>query len=186
MTNYPDTAVDLDALHDAIIASIAAQFPALATVEDYREDRKRMALPAVLVNLTDLEPDPDEDPGTEQLAAIARFDAQIVIGFRTANAKREIRKLAAALGKHIHMQRWGQPVAPAQVTAIVPDDFSPELDRFEVWRVEWQQVVHIGVSVWDNDGTIPTQVLIGFAPDIGPGNEDKYVPIEDLGGAIQV
>lgn len=186
MNAQPDTAIDLDAMHDAIIASIQAAFPLLSTVDAYRDDRKNLALPAVLISLTDLEPDPGEDPGTEQLAAIARFDAQIVIGFRTANAKREIRNLAAALAHHIYGNRWGQPVEAARVTAIVPDDFSPELDRFEVWRIEWQQIVHIGTSIWNNDGEIPTQVLIGFAPDIGPGNEDKYVPIESLGGAIQV
>jgi hypothetical protein len=179
MTVQPDTAIDLDALHDAIVASIAAQFPALRTVEDYREDRKQLTLPAVLVSLTDLEPDPDEDPGTEQLAAIARFEAQIVIGFRTANAKREIRKLAAALAHHIYGNRWGQPVEAARVTSIVQDDFSPELDRFEVWRVEWQQIVHIGTSIWDNDGVIPTEVLVSFAPDIGPDNEPSYTDILD-------
>lgn len=184
MTNYPDTAIDLDAMHDAIIASIAAAFPALATVDAYREDRKQLTLPAVLINLTDLEPEPDEDPGTEQLAAMARFDAQIVIGFRTANAKREVRKLAAALAHHIYGNRWGQPVEAARVTAIVQDDFSPELDRFEVWRVEWQQIIHIGTSVWNNDGVIPTEVLIGFEPDTGPGNESQYEPLEGIDGNL--
>lgn len=179
MTVQPDTAIDLDALNDAIIASIRSQFPALATVADYRDDRKQLPLPAVLISLTDLEPDPDEDPGTEQLAAIARFEAQIVIGFRTANAKREIRKLAAALAHHIYGSRWGQPVEAARVTAIVPDDFSPELDRFEVWRVEWQQIVHIGTSIWTNDGEIPTRVLASFAPEIGPENEAEYSDVLD-------
>lgn len=180
MTVKPDTAIDLDALHDAICASIKAAFPSLATVEDYREDRKHLTLPAVLINLTDLEPEPDEDPGTEQLAAMARFDAQIVIGFRTANAKREVRKLAAALAHHIYGNRWGQPVEAARVTAIVQDDFSPELDRFEVWRVEWQQIIHIGTSVWNNDGVIPTEVLASFEPDTGPDNEAKYIDINEV------
>lgn len=178
MTAQPDTAINLDGLQDAIIASIAGAFPALATVEDYREDRKQLALPAVLINLTDFEPDPDADPGTEQLAAIARFEALIVIGFRTANAKREIRKLAAALGLHVHMNRWGQPVEAARVTSIVPDDFAPELDRFEVWRVEWQQIVHIGTSVWNNDGIIPTQVFVSFSPDVGSDNEAEYIDVQ--------
>jgi len=173
MAPQPNTAIDLDALHAAILQSIAAQFPALATVEDYRDDRLQLVLPAVLVELTELEPVPDDDPMTEQLAALARFDARIVLGFRDANVKREIRKLAAALGLHIHQQRWGLPVGPAEVVSITPDDFSPELDQFEVWRVEWQQAVHIGVSVWGDEGTPPVPVF-SFAPDIGPGNEDKY------------
>lgn len=171
----PDTALDLDALHDGIRDSIAAAFPALATVEDYREDRNGLRLPAVLIEMTELEPDIEADPGTEQLACLARFDAHIVIGFRTLAAKREIRKLAAALAKHVHGNRWGQRVGPAEVVAVAPDDFTPELDRFEVWRVEWQQPVHIGESVWRNDGETPIPVF-SWAPDIGPGNEDQYEP----------
>ena len=172
----PDTALDLDALHDGIIASIRAAFPDLAAVEDYREDRQALPIPAVLIELTELEPSPDEDPGTEQLAALARFDAHIVLGFRTPQIKREIRKLAAALAFHIHGSRWGQRVGPAEVTAIAPDDFTPELDQFEVWRVEWQQLVHIGESVWRNDGATPVPVF-SWSPDIGPGNEVKYQPL---------
>jgi len=177
MASQPDTALDLNALHDAIVASIAAQFPALATVEDYRTDRDRLNVPAVLVELTELEPVPDEDPMTEQLPALARFDARIVLGFRTPSVQREVRNLAAALAHHIHQQRFGQAVGAAEVTAIVPDDFSPELDQFEVWRVEWQHAVHIGVSVCDNDGETPVPVY-SYVPDIGPGNDGDYRPIE--------
>ena len=175
-TLQPDTALDLDALHDGIIASIRAAFPDIATVEDYREERQSLPIPAVLIELTELEPAPDEDPGTEQLAALARFDAHIVLGFRTPQIKREIRKLAAALALHVHTNRWGQRVGPAEVTAIVPDDFTPELDQFEVWRVEWQQMVHIGESVWRNDGAAPIP-FFSWAPQIGPDNEPAYEPV---------
>lgn len=172
----PGTALNLDALHEGILTSIRDAFPDLATVEDYREDRQMQPIPAVLVEMTELEPSPDDDPGTEQLAALARFDAHIVLGFRTPQIKREIRKLAAALAFHVQGNRWGQRVGPAEVTAIVPDDFTPELDQFEVWRVEWQQLVHIGESVWRNDGATPVP-FFSWAPDIGPDNEPAYEPV---------
>lgn len=179
MAPRPDTELDLDALHDAIVQSIAAQFPALATVEDYREDRLNLPLPAVLVELIELEPTPDADPMTEQLAALARFDARVVMGFREPQAKRSVRKLAAALALHVSGQRWGQKIGPAEVVVIAPDDFTPELDQFEVWRVEWQQPVHIGPSIWTDDGVTPVPVF-SFAPDIGPGNEGSYEPLPDF------
>lgn len=174
----PSTEVDLDTLHQAVIDAVAAQFPAVQTVEDYREDRKRLPLPAILIELDDFEAAPDEDPGTEQLAARCRFVARIVIGFRTANAEREIRKLAAALAAFVHLNRWGQPVEPAQVLTAAPDDFDPDLDQFVVWSVEWQQIVHLGVSVWTNEGEIPTEVLFSVAPDIGPANVDDYEAVD--------
>lgn len=179
MTAQPDTEIDLDALTDAIVASIAAAFPVFQTVEAYREERRTLPAPACLVQLVDLEPAPDADPGTEQLAVTARFEAQVVLGFREPNARRAAPKLAAALALHIQRKRWGLPVEAATVTAIEPDDFSPELDQFEVWRVDWQQIVHIGQSVWTNDGILPTELLIGYAPDVGTGNEGDYRPLAE-------
>lgn len=179
MAPRPDTELDLDALHDAIVQSIGAQFPTLATVEDYREDRLGLPLPAVLVDLIELEPTPDADPMTEQLPALARFDARVVVGFRETQAKRTVRKLAAALALHISGQRWGLKMGPAEVVAIEPDGFTPELDQYEVWRVEWQQPVHIGASIWTDDGTTPVPVF-SYSPDVGPGNEGAYEPLPDF------
>jgi hypothetical protein len=157
-----NTELDLDQLHQAIIDKITAQFPDFRTVEDYGQDRKRLTTPACLIELADMEPVPEEDPGTEQLATLARFEARIIIGFRQLEAKREIRKLAAALGAFIHQQRWGKPVAPAEVTAITPDEFDPELDQFEVWRVEWQQIIHLGLNVWDGS-SFPARMFVQLA-----------------------
>lgn len=179
MTQGPDTEIDLGALHQAIVDAVAARFADVETVADYRDDRDRLPLPAILIELEDMEGAPDEDPGTGQLAVMARFAARVIIGFRTKSAEREIRKLAGALGAFAHLNRWDKPVGPAEVLVIGPDAFAPELDRYVVWRVEWQQVVHLGASVWTNEGDIPVTVLIGFDPDIGPGHEDDYVDIDD-------
>ncbi len=122
--------LDLDLLHDAVIATIKVQFPALVSVEDYGADRKDLGIPAVLVELIDMEPDPDSDPGTEQLPVMSKWVARIVMGFRTPNVKREIRKLAGALGVLVHQNRWAQAISPAQVTYIGPDAFDPDYDRF--------------------------------------------------------
>lgn len=169
-----NTEIDLDTLHDQILQSIRSKFPDL-NVDDYRSERDRLVLPACLVELVDLDADPEIDPGTEQLAVLARFEARVILGFKTANVKREIRKAACALAAFVHNQRFGLPIGPAEVLTISPDNFSPELDQFEIFRVEWQQALHLGSSVWKNDGTIPTHVYLGISPDIGPPNVDKYV-----------
>lgn len=172
-----DTEIDLDDLQDAIADQIAAAFPEFQTVEFYREerDRDRLPVPACLLELTGLEPTADADPGTGQLAASARFEARIVIGFRTPNAKRAVRKLAAALAAFLHHRRWGRPVGPAQVIEATPDDFTPELDNCEVWRVEWEQVVHLGESVWiGSDAITPTDVRVSWVPRVGIPHEPDY------------
>ena len=173
-----NTYVDLDALHDAIVADIKAQFPDLQTVEFYRTDeRQGLPLPAVILNLSEFENEPDADPGTEQLAVTARFEAEIIMGFRVPNVKREIRKFSAAFAAWMRLRRFTREnvhTGPAQVIGCYPDDFDPELDNYEVWRMEWTQVLHLGTSVWANNGTVPNQVFIGWAPDIGTGNEPNY------------
>lgn len=176
-----NTEVTLDKVHDGILAAIRAQFPALRTVDAYRLDRKSLPTPACLVELTEMEADMADDPGTEQLAVMARFEARFVLPFRQGakNARLEVRKLAAAFAAFARLNRWGCPIGPAEVLGAFPDDFDPELDQFEVWRVEWQQVIHLGSTVWKDDGVVPVPVA-SWSPDIGPGHEADYQP---LGGA---
>lgn len=175
------TNIDLGELHQAIQAAIQAQFPAFKIVEFYREEEDRKPpppeqLPACLLEMSEMEAALDEDPGTEQLPVYARFEARVMIGFRTPRAKIEIRKLAGALAawifknKHFH----GKPTGPAEIIGLSPDDFDPELDRFEVWRVEWRSIVHLGETIWTDEGVTPSAPLYSWSPDIGNGNAHKY------------
>ncbi len=176
----PNATLDLNALHDAIEAAIKAQFPDLQTVEFYRtEERKTLPLPAVILDLCEFEGEPDKDPGTDQLAMSARFEAEIIFGFRTPNVKREIRKFAAAFAAWMRLRRWpGISTDAAQVIGCYPDEFDPDLDQYEVWRVEWSQTLYLGDNTWTNDGTIPTTVLVGYKPKIGNGHEPNYTKLE--------
>ena len=175
----PDTEIDLDALTDAIVTSIAARFPEFVSVDAYREAETDLQTPACLIELDDLEPQPDI--GTEQLAVMARFSGRVVLGMRDPDIRRATPKLAAALALHINRQRWGQPVAPAEVTGIQRDDFDPRLDQFEAWVVEWQQVIHLGASVWGGEGDLPAAVLVSWSPNVGPDHDGDYA---DVAGAL--
>lgn len=185
-----NTEIDLAVLHQAIVDDIKAQFPELTTVEFYRgqdtgEDRRSLPTPACLLDLTELEAEPEADPGTEQLAVLAKFEVALVIDFRTAQSKLSIRQLAASFAAWLRLRRWSNaavpgkklPTGPAQVVGAYPDDFQPDLERFVVWRVEWQQIIHLGQTVWKPEGAAPTQVLVSFTPDIGFGHEPDYVPV---------
>lgn len=172
---------DLAELHTAIGAKLAEAFPSFQVVEFYREENERAPLkeaqlPALLLEMTELEPYPEGDPGTEQLAVTARFEARVVINFRTAQAKVEVRKLAGAVAAFMHKNRHfhGVKGCPVTVDSIVSDDFYPELDRFEVWRVDFSCIAWIGETVWTNDGTTPAQPVYSWVPKIGTGNENEY------------
>lgn len=180
-----DTEIDLDALHEAVVAAITAGMPTVKSVQAYPETSEPLTLPAVLVDLEDMEAAPEADPGTEQLAMLTRWRARLILGFRTVDVDRQVRKGAAHLAHLVHLNRWGQPVGPARVTLVGPDPFDPNLDQYEVWVVEWEQIVHLGASVWEcpEGSVVPETVYLGVAPETGPDHIDDYwqiVPEDDL------
>ncbi|EWS78789.1 hypothetical protein LPH50_09525 [Xylella taiwanensis] len=80
---HTDTDISLEALHTASRDQIAAQFPDLATVAFYLGDEDhRLPLPACLLELTDIEPAPENDAGTGQFPVLLRFQARFVPGHR--------------------------------------------------------------------------------------------------------
>lgn len=175
-----NTEVSLDALHAAILAKITDKFPVFKTVDAYLEDRKALPTPAFLLEMSEFETGDADDPGTGQLAVYVRFEARLVVGFRTPRAKLEVRKMAAAVALFARLERWGTRAGPAEVIGAWPDDFGPELDQYECWRVEWRQEVHLGASVWKDEGITPASPLFSFAPDIGIPHRDKYKPLDAL------
>jgi hypothetical protein len=177
--------IDLDILQDAIEADIRAAFPDLKTVEFYGETRSGMVLPACQLDLSEWDKY-DTDPGTEQQPVMLRFEARFIIkGVSTKAAKRAIRKLAGAFTAFLYQRRWSDAARPgktlvtgeAQLLGAYRDDFDADLDQFEVWRVEWQQHVFLGASVWDGAGAAPEHVFVGIAPDIGIPHIDDYVEL---------
>lgn len=172
-----DDSISIDTLHENILAAIAGKFPDIRTVEDYPDDRRRVRVPAALVELVELAGAPDDDPGTGQLALQASFELRYVIGFRGHNQGRAIRSQIATLAHFIHHNQWDLPVEPAMVTACEPDEFSPELDQYVVWRIDWTQLVVIGENEWMQPGTTPETVWVGIAPDIGPEHVDDYTRV---------
>lgn len=177
---------DLAALHQAIATASAAAFPGVH-FEFYREDREKLPTmggpgqPTACCLLDLVEMDPGEaDAGTEQVDVMARFEAAMVVSFRTPSAKVAIRALAANYAAYLRKKlRWpGVVNGKIQGIQCFKDDFRPELDQYEVWTVQWAQVLRFGTGVWKNEGTTPARIFASFVPDIGGANEAAYVELE--------
>lgn len=182
-----NTQVSLADFHTAVVSDIHAAFPDLATVQFYREedDRKPLAesdLPACLLQVTEFETVPEEDGGTGQLPVQMRCEARLVLSFKTPAAKLAIRTLAAAFAAWMRKRRFTNPndtakklpTGAAEVVGAYADDFSPELDQFEVWRVEWLQGADLGATVWGPGDAPPTVVLASFSPAVGTPHVGAY------------
>ncbi|MBU0680105.1 MAG: hypothetical protein KKD73_01665 [Proteobacteria bacterium] len=169
----------LTALTAAIIADLALTFPTLPSCAAWPHLARKIAIPALFVELTEMVA--AADPGTEQLALTARFTAWIVFDRSQADDHLQAANLAAAVAHRIYKaSRFGLTVGPASITHLGAADFKPELIGYTVWAVEWSHEIRLGDSIWDGTGIIPTEIWMGITPLTGTGNEAEYVEVTDV------
>jgi hypothetical protein len=130
-------------LHTAIAAELAAQLPGVAILPAYGDiERAIPALPAIDVQLTDLEP--GDDPGSGEAPLIARFTARVIADPNPPDAGIAVRELATRLATLLYRQNWGLDVIGyAHFVQSGEDAFSPDLDGYLVWMVEWTHEFHL-------------------------------------------
>ena len=187
---------DLAALHQAIVDVSAAAFPGVH-FEFYRQDRKNLPFGSgapgqdprayALMELEDFEAGDSVDPGTEQLAMRAKFSCEFVVKSLPLDARLSVRVLAASFAAFLRKQVRFRPEqilqGQAMVMGVYKDDFSPELDQFEVWRVDWAQEIWLGTGdIWKPlpGATTPSQVLFSYEPATGIPNEPQYQDITGI------
>ncbi|MFP3016235.1 MAG: hypothetical protein ACEY3L_01730 [Wolbachia sp.] len=146
-------------LHNAICTTLKKEIPAIQTCEVYPAIRKELIAPAVFVELSSFEK--GHDPGTEELALKARFEARIVIDSTIENAPIIVRTLAAEVAKVVNKSTFSMNISPGEFLSAEPDGFRPELDAYLVWVVDWVHEIHIGESVWSETGIKPHIIEIG-------------------------
>lgn len=171
--------IDLGDALETIVETLKGEFGTFKTVAAEDENRKKLSVPAIIVQLSELEPDPDKDAHTGQFPCIVRVEARIVMGHRTPKVRREVIKAAGAVAAFVHNSRLGVAWGAAKVLAVEPDEFAPQADQFDIWRVEWAHSADIGTSYFIDDGVTPTELLTSWAPEIGPEHEGDYVAEEE-------
>ncbi|WP_341813309.1 hypothetical protein [Wolbachia endosymbiont (group B) of Germaria angustata] len=151
--------MNLKDLHDKICTTLKKEISAIQTCEVYPAIRKELVAPAVFVELSGFEK--GHDPGTEELALKARFEARIVVDGTVEYSSLVVRSLAAEVARVVNKNTWNvENVSPAEFISAEVDGFRPELDAYLVWLVEWVHEVHSGKSVWST-GIMPHVIEIG-------------------------
>ncbi|QMV46181.1 hypothetical protein HC358_03845 [Wolbachia pipientis] len=144
-------------LHNAICTTLKREIPAIQTCEIYPAIRKELVAPAVFVELSGFEK--GHDPGTEELAMKARFEARIVVDGTVEDSSVVVRSLAAEVARVVNKNTWNvKNVSPGEFISAEVDGFRPELDAYLVWLVEWVHYLHVGESVW-LEGKINTHII---------------------------
>lgn len=136
-------------LHQTICTTLKKEIPAIQTCEMYPAERREIIAPAVFIELVSLEP--GKDPGTDELALRARFEARIVVDAMVEDSSIVVRSLAAEVARVVNKNTWNvEKISPGEFISAGGDDFKPELDAYQVWVVEWDHMVHIGKSIWSS------------------------------------
>ncbi|MFT4327931.1 MAG: hypothetical protein AB3P07_04980 [Wolbachia pipientis] len=149
-----------NSLYNAICTTLKREIPAIQTCEIYPSIRKELVAPALFVELVSLES--GKDPGIEELALKARFEARIVIDSTVENASIIVRSLATEVARVVNKNTWNMKnVSPGEFISGGGDDFRPELDAYLVWMVEWSHQLHLGKSIWTENKIKPHTIIIG-------------------------
>ncbi|WP_295044727.1 hypothetical protein [uncultured Paracoccus sp.] len=179
------SALSISALHEAVIGALVVAFPEVALVTGQNDalDDQQLPLPAIVVQITEVEARADQDSdGTGRLPVTVYFAATLVLSDRQRDLAIDLREAAMAIAALVYGNRWGLGghVGPAQFTQAGPDEFSPQFKGRSAWRVEWMQPAWIGATAWPEvPGPTPVP-LASWVPDIGPGNEGHYEGLPDL------
>ncbi|MDR0672518.1 MAG: hypothetical protein LBF93_02395 [Zoogloeaceae bacterium] len=136
----------LSELHTAIFDYLTVALPGAHVLPPYPDLRRTIkALPAVLVELSGMEP--GDDPGTGEVAFIGRFSGRVIVDPNLPEADMEAREIAIRLAVALSRQDFGLPIGIARLVDMGEDGFSPDLDGYLVWLVEWTHSFNQGEAL---------------------------------------
>lgn len=169
-----DEPLSLDQLYQAVEQHLTTHLPGVQAVSVWPNISDRVALPAVFLELAEIEP--GTDIGTGETTLVCKFEARIIVDPIKPHHQRQAVQLATQLAVLLRAQTWGLPVEPAEFVQAQQDWTQPALDGYTVWLVEWTQQVYLGVEEWPWPDQPPGMLLFGFNNDV----KEDFVPAEDM------
>ncbi|HBI3715650.1 TPA: hypothetical protein K4M41_004467 [Vibrio parahaemolyticus] len=165
--------IHLTDYHQAVKQWLADNLPWLNSVDFYPETQTELKAPCAFFGVMDWERS-ETQPMNGQLAVTLNCEILAVLGMAEAQYQLEIRNAAMAIGLKVEECRFGMAIEPAVFVSAEPDAFNPELDEYAVWSIRFNQDVEVGEDAFKPEGLTPTMVKVGYSPDIGQANSDKY------------
>jgi hypothetical protein len=119
----------------------------------YPNARGEIIAPAVFLEIASY--GAGNDPATGELSLIANVEARVVVDSTIDDAEIICQSLACEIASIAHLNSFGCEISPAKVSGVTRDFFKPEFDVYVCWLVEWNHEIHIGDSVWLENGVAP-------------------------------
>jgi hypothetical protein len=161
-----DEPFSLDQLYRAIEQNLKDHLPGVQAVTAWPNIKDRIALPAVFIELAEMEP--GVDIGTGQTTLVCKFEARIIVDPIRPQHCQQAAYLAAQLAVLLRLQTWGLEVEPAEFGQAMQDWTRPELDGYVVWLVEWTHQLYLGVEEWPWPNEPPGSLIFDIESGDGP------------------
>lgn len=165
--------IHLTDYHDKVTQWLAENLPWLASVDYYPETATALTTPCAFFSVRDWER-AERQPMNGQLGVTLSCEILAVLGMADARYQLEVRNAAMAIGLKVEGARFGLRVEPAVFVSAEPDAFEPELDEYAVWSIRFNQNVEVGANAFYPEGLTPTKIKVGYSPNLGSADEDKY------------
>ncbi|MFJ2479275.1 hypothetical protein ACIOWE_03255 [Pseudomonas sp. NPDC087598] len=168
-----DEPFSLDQLYRVVEQHLRANLPGVHTVAAWPNVADRVLLPAVFLEVAEIEP--GTDIGTGETSLIFKFEARIIVDPIKPHHHQQAVQLATQLAVLLRAQTWGLAVEPAEFVQSLQDWTQPHLDGYTVWLVEWTQQVYLGLEEWPWPDDLPGElrlndynVEVTVGPEQGP------------------
>lgn len=172
----------VQAVCEGICAALADGLPGLRSVVEYGAQGD-METPLAMLRLTDMEHAGDPEDGTERVWVQCRWDVFLVVAkdsaLDAAQMRRELRQMSAAVAALVHGNRFGVQAMPARFVKVEADVPAPVGTDAACWRVEFEQDIPLGESVWGGEGVPVQTVLVSYTPRIGLEHKESYTEVTD-------
>lgn len=162
---------ELATLHAAVTATIREAMPELASVDAYMSVGNAPERPALRHGIVQMTADAAPRDGRSVL--IATFEADITADSANPQARLQGSLLAAQLMDLLRQQHWALDFVEASRNVQAQFEGS-------AWTVRWDQPVLLGEARWNWPDQPPGSLVLGFAPEVGVGNEAQYIAPEEL------
>jgi len=160
-----DEPFSLEQLYGAIERHVQAYLPGVQTVAAWPAIEDCVRLPAVVIEMAEMEP--GQDPGTGEVGLACKFEARVITDPIQPDHHQQAVFLAGQLAVLLRLQSWGVAVEPAEFVQAMQDWTKPELDGYTVWVVEWTQQIYLGEAQWPWPDQPPGTLVLNIEPGDG-------------------
>jgi hypothetical protein len=160
-----DEPFSLEQLYGAIERHVQAYLPGVQTVAAWPAIEDCVRLPAVVIEMAEMEP--GQDPGTGEVGLACKFEARVITDPIQEDHHQQAVFLAGQLTVLLRLQSWGVEVEPAEFVRAMQDWTKPELDGYTVWVVEWTQQIYLGEAQWPWPDQPPGTLVLSIEPGDG-------------------